>query len=575
MLPAIWDYIVVGGGLAGTTLSSRLLEYNSSLQILLIEAGGDASSDASILYENSTNLVHGTYDWAYLTTAQENLNNRHIDAPAGRCLGGGTAINGCEWMRGDETDYQDWADMVDDDRWGYDNMLQYIKKSEQWFSTQDEAAHGQDGAIFVSSPEYENRTYPLGPDLRESWQQLGVPVRRNEDTNAGNNIGLGQLNQNRIRGARQVANTRYPLDGVTVLTHTLVQSVMVDTDDNTPTATGVVLANGTEYQAREVIVSGGSYRSPQILMLSGIGPRALLEEHNIPVKLDQPQVGRNFLDHFQFDQNWKLVDPSQDYAIGSGNQLFTEPQYSWGAHIPFTVSNPIPAAGIAAAIEADEGTAPDPSTNFYLRNVQAMNENNVGFAAHTTLGDGVHIDGTHIASTIVGLKPSSRGSITISSARIENGPIIDPNYYATELDKYSWRTGLRNITQLMLGNTTLGRGIIASETPPDGFEPMTLDSTDDYLDSRIAHGAFSTYHPMGSCSMGKVVDTDLRVIGVDNLRVVDASIIPIPFGAHLQSPTYALAEHAAAIIAGSANDLQSGVSSVIDNVDNTLKKILS
>ena len=96
MLPAIWDYIVVGGGLAGTTLSNRLLGYNSSLQILLIEAGGDASHDPSILYENSTNLVHGTYDWAYLTTAQENLDNRHIDAPAGRCLGGGTAINGCE-----------------------------------------------------------------------------------------------------------------------------------------------------------------------------------------------------------------------------------------------------------------------------------------------------------------------------------------------------------------------------------------------------------------------------------------------------------------------------------------------
>lgn len=183
-------------------------------------------------------------------------------------------------MRGDATDYQDWADMVNDDRWGYDNMLQYIKKSEQWFSTQDEAEHGQDGAIFVSSPEYENRTYPLSPDLIESWQQLGVPVRKNEDTNAGNNIGVGQLNQNRIRGARQVANTRYPLDGITVLTHTLVQSVIVDTDGNTPTATGVVLANGTEYQAREVVVSGGSYRSPQILMLSGIGPRALLEEHN-------------------------------------------------------------------------------------------------------------------------------------------------------------------------------------------------------------------------------------------------------------------------------------------------------
>ncbi|RWA07596.1 hypothetical protein EKO27_g7510 [Xylaria grammica] len=534
MLPAVWDYIVVGGGLAGTTLSSRLHGYNSSLQILVVEAGGDAGQDPSILWENSTNLVHGTYDWAYLTTAQENLNGRHIDAPAGRCLGGGTAINGCEWMRGDATDYNDWADMVNDDRWGYDNMLQYIKKSEEWFSTQNEADHGQNGAIFVSSPLYENRTYPLSSDLMESWQQLGVPVLENTDMNTGNNVGLGQLNQNRRRGARQVANTRYPLDGVTVLTHTLVQSVLVDTEGDTPTATGVILANGTEYQAREVVVSGDTM---------------------ITVKFEQPQVGRNFLDHFQFDQNWKLVDPSKDYAIGSGNHLFTEPQYSWGAHIPFVVSNPVPAAGIAAAIETDEGTPPDPDTNFYLRNVQAMNENNVGFAAHTTLGDGVHIDGTHIASTIVGLKPSSRGSITISSARIENGPIIDPNYYATELDKYSWRTGLRNITQLMLGNTTLGRSIIASETPPEGFEPMTLDSTDEYLDSRIAHGAFSTYHPMGSCSMGKVVDTDLRVIGVDGLRVVDASVIPIPFGAHLQSPTYALAEHAAAIIAGAGNNL--------------------
>ncbi|KAI1270534.1 hypothetical protein F5Y18DRAFT_414235 [Xylariaceae sp. FL1019] len=557
MFPAVWDYIVVGGGLAGTVISNRLLSYNSSLQILLIEAGRDASHDSSILYHNSTNLVHGTYDWAYLTTPQPSLNNRHIDAPAGHCLGGGTAINGAAWYRGDRTDYNDWADVVNDTRWNYDNMLQYFKMTEQWFDTVNEDQHGQNGKVHVSSASAENRTYPLQDAELDSWRQLGVPVHADLDMNIGDNIGVGELNTDRIKGLREIANTRYPLDGITVLTSTWVQSVVIDTDGDVPVATGVELKNGTIYSANEVIVSAGSFRSPQILMLSGVGPQDTLEEHNgmstetrITVKHNAPQVGQNFLDHFQMTFNWELRDPSKGYAIGSNNTLFHEPQYSWNTNANHVASTTVPVDGLAAAFEVDEGAPPDYSTNLLLRNAQAMNENVVSWISKAE--DGVEIDGTHVGTTIVGLKPTSRGSITISSARIESGPVINPNYYATEVDKYSWRTGIRNITELMAGNTTLGTYIVG-ETPPPGFPALSDSMTDAEIDARVAAKAFSTYHPMGSCAMGKVVDTDLRVLGVNNLRVADASVIPIAMGAHTQAPTYALAEHAAAIIAGVAS----------------------
>ncbi|KAI1341377.1 hypothetical protein F5Y15DRAFT_354772 [Xylariaceae sp. FL0016] len=548
MLPAVWDYIVVGGGLAGTVVSNRLLSYNSSLQILLIEAGPDVSGQSDILYYNSTDLVNGDYDWAYDSTPQEHFNGRTVNQPAGRCLSGGAAINGCAWYRGDRTDYNDWADLVGDSRWNYDNMLQYMKNSEHWFSAENADQHGQDGHIYVSSPLSENRTYPLSPDLVDSWTALGVPVHTEYDTNHGDNIGLGELNSNRQQGVRELTNVRYPLDGITVMTETMVQSVSIDSSSGSPVANGVLLANGTSYSANEVIVSGGSYRSPQLLMLSGIGPEETLNTYGIPVKLNAPQVGQNFADHFQFLMNWRLRDPSQGYAIGSSNPLFSQPQYSWGSHISYVTSTAAPKEGLAAAIAVDEGAPPDYSTNFILRNEQAMMENVVSYAAEPM--SNVAIDGTHISTTMVALKPSSRGSITISSSRIEDVPIINPNYFATELDRYVWRVGLRNITELMTGNTTFGQNIIAGETPPDGFDPITVDSTDDYLNARIAAGAFGTYHPMGSCSMGKVVDADLRVMGVDGLRVVDASVIPIAIGAHTQAPVYALAEHAAAIISG-------------------------
>lgn len=573
-LPAVWDFIVVGGGIAGTVISSRLHQYNSSLQILMIEAGSDASGRADLLYPNTTNDAYHQFTWDYASVPQVNMDNRVIDQPAGRGIGGGSITNGCEyhqspyllicptntrqgrWFRGDIADYNEWADLVGDDRWGYDSMLPYFRMSEQWFSeTENEEQHGHDGPIYVTTPSNMNRTYPLSDEVESSWKTLGVPEHPYYDMNAGNNLGLGELNENRIEGRRQIANTRYSLEGVTVLTETMVAEIVLDTSGAAPRATGVELRNGTQFSAREVILSAGAYRSPQILMLSGIGPSDQLTEHGIRVHVDAADVGQHFRDHFQLVLNWRLRDPSQGYAIGSSNPLFSEPQYGLGSHISWVTSTVGPREGLISAIEADEGAAPDPDAHYLLRTPQASMETLVDYEANPNVPGGggtVAVDGTHISSVMVGLKPTSRGSVRLRSADIDDYPLVDPNYFATAVDRWAWREGVRDIVELMTGDTALGRDIIEGETPPPGARALTTQDADADIEARVRAAGYNTYHPMGSCSMGRVVDPDLRVIGVEGLRVVDASVIPIAIGAHTQAPVYALAEHAAALIAGEA-----------------------
>ena len=435
-------------------------------------------------------------------------------------------------------------------------MLPYFKRVEEWFDeTENPDQHGHDGPIHVTAPSASNRTYPLAEALEDSWHDIGVRTRPLYDLNAGDNLGLGELNENRrVDGRRQIANARYPLTGVTVLTETMVSEVVLDTtsdggDEDIVRATGVKLQNGTEFAGREIILSAGAYRSPQILMLSGIGPRDQLEQHGIRVQVEAPDVGRNFRDHFRFVANWRLQDPSKGYAIGSDNPLFEEPQYGLGVHASYVALTAADAEGLAAAIEKDEGGTADLDAHPLLRRTQATMETTVEWkVAHSA--NEVPVDGTHISSMMVGLKPTSRGSVRIRSADIGDAPVINPNYLATAADRYAWRAGMRELVELMTGDTAFGRDFIAEETPPDGQKALTVNSTADHLEERLRDAGANVYHPMGSCAMGKVVDTDLRVYGVDGLRVVDASVIPIAIGAHTQAPTYALTEHAAAIIAG-------------------------
>ncbi|KAI0382494.1 putative GMC oxidoreductase [Hypomontagnella monticulosa] len=518
-----WDYIVVGGGLAGCVLASRLKEYQKSARILIVEAGPDVSKNSEILKYSSLNFVGGEFDWAYKSAPQKNYGGRQVDIPSGRALGGGSVINGCGWFRGSKADYDSWGEAVGDERWSYDGQLPYFKKTEKWYNGLNSDQHGQDGKFSIESPISTDRIYPLANLLEKAWEEQGVHKLPGVDFNAGTNIGFGEVNENRAKGIRQIAPLAYPLDGITILTDTVVGSILLDSGNN---AIGIRLANGTEIHSAEVIVAAGAYRSPQLLMLSGIGPKETLDKHGIAVKADVPDVGKNFSDHLMVYLNWKLKDPSKGYALGSSNPMFREPRFGSGVPISYVANTQVPRHLLEAAIVKDEGQV-DPN-HYLLKREWALTETMVMYIAFPP----VPTDGTHISTAQMGLKPTSHGTITIASADPADSPVIDPNYFTTEVDKAVWRHSLRMITNHDGRHGVRARG----------------RRVDEYLDSRVRTHGESTYHGCGSCSMGKVVDTELRVKGVQNLRVVDASVFPISIGAHIMAAVYALAEQAAVII---------------------------
>ncbi|KAI0870148.1 GMC oxidoreductase [Hypoxylon argillaceum] len=541
-----WDYIIVGGGIAGCVVASRLKQYQPSSRILLIEAGPDVSSNQDILHFSALKFVGGKFDWGYKTTPQKHYDGREVDIPSGRALGGGSVINACGWLRGSEADYDNWAELVNDKRWSYEGQLPYFKMTERWFSDSPDAleAHGRDGTMQIESPGFTKRIYPLTKTTEDAWADIGVKKLPRVDLNAGNNLGLAELNENRSKGSRQIAPAVYPLDGITVQTDTLVQSIILDGSR----ATGIILADGTQISSQEVIVAAGAYRTPQVLMLSGIGPRETLEKHGIEVKVESPHVGKNFNDHLKVHLNWKLKDPSKGYAIGSGNPIFSQPEFALGVPLTYIAGTTIDRDTLKAAIAKDEGEDAATSNHYLLKRDWALMETLVLYLGSPPVG----VDGKHISSALMALKPTSRGTVTITSKDPKDAPLLDPNYYATEVDKAVWRHSLRQVSKLMTGDTALSQ-VVSGETPFPGFEPIQPDSTDEYLDQRVkAHGG-STFHGSSSCSMGKVVDGELRVKGVQNLRIVDASVFPISIGAHIQAAVYALAEQAAVIISGKEN----------------------
>ncbi|KAI0443061.1 GMC oxidoreductase [Xylaria telfairii] len=538
-----WDYIIVGGGLAGCVVASRLKHYQPSSHILLIESGPDVSDNKDILHFSSLNFIGGQFDWRYKTVPQKHYDGREIDIPAGRALGGGSVINGCGWIRGAKADYDSWGEIVNDKRWSYEGQLPYFKMTERWFSDKPEAleSHGRAGTLQIESPTYTNRIYPLTKTTEDAWAEIGVNKLPRADMNAGTNLGLGELNENRSKGARQIAPSVYPLDGITIRTDTLVQSIVLDG----ARATGILLADGTEILSQEVIVAAGAYRTPQLLMLSGIGPRETLEKHGIEVKIENSNVGNNFNDHVSMYLNWKLKDPSKGYSLGSANPLFSQPEFATGVPLTYVASTAIPRDILEAAIAKDEGEDAVTPEHYLLKRDWAMMENLVMYIGTHPVG----VDGTHISSALIALKPTSRGTVTIASKDPKDAPVLDPNYFATEVDKAVWRHSLKRIAKLMSGDTALGQ-VVSGETPFPGFEPIRPDSADEYLDQRIKAQAISAFHGSSSCSMGKVVDEELRVKGVQSLRIVDASVFPISIGAHIQAAMYALAEQAAVIISG-------------------------
>jgi len=366
---------------------------------------------------------------------------------------------------------------------------------------------------------------------------LSTGATFNPDMNSGDPNGLAQLVENWHNASRQHAAICYDLRGVHVITETVVQRVLFDGDR----AVGVELLDGAKLMSRkEIILSAGAIRTPQVLMLSGIGPLTELSKHNIQQKVDLP-VGQNLHDHGSLNIVWKLKHPEQGLAFGSPG--FNKPEYMTGNPMDWFLSAAAPDADLRRAAEIDGEAFQEGSRTDYEVTVMYA----VTAAAPVEMAK---MDGTHITTGILCLSPTSRGTISLVSDKASDTPLIDPKYFATEHDRVVMRSGIRKCLEVM--ESAPLQDIIESETPPPGMPKLTCRSSDKEIDDRLKAMSWSWFHTAGTAAMGKVVDTQCNVKGVRGLRVVDASIMPLSITAHLQASVYAIAEAAADIIAHAA-----------------------
>lgn len=309
-----------------------------------------------------------------------------------------------------------------DERWSYKGLLPYMKKPEHWFDNKNPEQHGQDGPIHVSSAIATGRKFPLTDHVGAAWEELGVKQLPNLDQNSGENVGRAYICEGRRNGKRQTSANVYPLDGITILTDTLVKKVVFDRNaaGGKLEAAGVELADGRILSSKNIICSAGTFRTPQLLMLSGIGPATRLKEVGVETLVDLPDVGRGLHDHMSFFQHWRLRDPSPGYTIGSPNPLFQQPEFALGVPMDWIACTDVPKEGLAKAIEKDEGAAPDASNHPLLNKPRAFLES---FAMYMKLPfPGVTFDADHLTTDVASFLPTSRGSVTLRSAKPEDSP---------------------------------------------------------------------------------------------------------------------------------------------------------
>jgi len=530
----VYDYVIAGAGSAGCVLAARLTE-NPAVSVLLLEAGPPDTADEIHIPAALNLLFQSGYDWGFRTVPQDKAAGQSVYWPRGRVIGGSSSINAMIYIRGNKYDYNTWRDEYGCDGWGYNDILPYFIRAEQ-NSRGPSAYHGGSGPLSVTDPKFKSASTAA---FVESAVNAGAVA--NPDFNGQSQDGVGFYQVTQKDGRRWSAADAYlhPADGrpnLTVQTDALATSVVVEGGR----AVGVrYLHRGAEHVARaeaEVILSGGAVNSPQLLMLSGIGPADHLREHGIRVVADSPGVGANLSDHPIVSAIWSTpkVRGLAELA-GTKNLLRWQLTHSG----PFT-TNVAQSGGFA---RTDSGL-PAPDIQWHVLPVPFRNG---GLADPADRGMSVLV-------TLVDVR--SRGRIMLRSADPRHKPLIDPGYLADPADLEALVKAVV-MARDIAGRKPLRKMCAAEEAPGAGLR------TDADIGDFVRRDVTTIYHPVGTCSMSGdarvdasrlagVVDTELRVRGVEGLRVVDASVMPTVPRGNTNAPTIAVAERAADMISGRA-----------------------
>ena len=526
-----FDFIVVGAGAAGCVLANRLSQ-DPRNSVLLLEAGGPARNPAFQI----PMLAGAIYfwkpsNWLYDTTPQAGLDGRTVAWPRGKVLGGSTSINAMMYVRGTRRDYDTWR-QLGLEGWAYEDVLPYFKRAESNHERAGDKLHGQDGPLHVQKGKANN---PLYRAFLAAC--AGEGIRPNDDFNGPSQEGFGVYDFKIKNGRRVSANTAYleparKRSNLEVWTNAQVAAVRL----KDRRAVGIDVLRADERISvtarREVILSAGAINSPQILQLSGIGDPARLKALGIDPQVDLPETGQNLQDHMGLHLKYAASQKVTLYSMLRPDRavMSVTQAYLFGKG-PMTA---IPLEAGAFVRTRPEVEEPDIQFVFIP-----------GLSLEATLkGQGGH--GYLLSVTL--LRPESRGEVHITSADPRAKPAMDAGYLSAEHDRRVMRDGVRFANRV--GENAAFDPYRASQTSP---RPSDLAS-DDALDAWIRQNSGSHFHPTSTCRMGadakSVVDEQLRVRGVDGLRVVDASIMPLIISGNTSAPTMMIAEKASDMILG-------------------------
>ncbi|KAF5354115.1 hypothetical protein D9756_007319 [Leucocoprinus leucothites] len=580
-LPQVaYDFIVIGGGTAGGVVGSRLGEIRDH-RVLVIEAG---PSNQDVFDSQVPGLSHNIgyrtqFDWNFTTTPQNHVNNTILSYPRAMILGGCSSHNEMTYTRGSQDDYDRWAATTGDDNLSWKNILPYIQKVEKWSTPNDpnlpeddhfnSSVHNKDGMIGVTAPYFP---HPFNDLLLNATREMNDEFPFLLDLNSGKPIGLGWGQASIAHGLRSSSATAYLAhanDNVHILLNTHVTRILPSTNQSHDFRT-VEFTSGPEATARhtltaekEIILSGGAIGSPQLLLLSGIGPREELEELGIEVIIDNPSVGRNFSDQVSVPVSFSTTLPPTDFdqmEALSQWKLDGTGRLALARHL-----SPIGWVRLAATSEPFKDGSPDPTggqnsphLEFFFGGISSLNDSTgIGNPPPATKITAVEQAGV-ISTTrtennlslqidVVDVNPVSRGSIKLSGPSLFDPPLIDPALLASSLDTAILTEGIRSLQRLW-SSSAFSEHISGFSTPA----PLSTQTED--IVEYIKHASTPFGHGVGSCSMAPrgaewgVVDPEFKVRGLKGLRIVDASVIPFIPSGHTQAPVYAIAEWASNVI---------------------------